>query len=801
MTSKQIARYNPNRDLKAPVKPRNVTIEQLLAAGCHIGHNKSSCHPAMKPFIAGLHDKLHIINLDYTIAHLRRACTVVREVAFRHGVILVIGTRKGHKPILVKATERMGSCLLHRKWIPGTVTNSNNVLFRGYLTEVATPFKTVEASEGDKKVADGVTRSRMVWDHGKAEWVEANDDPHEFRDWKGELRLTYPNIADAEAKKLNLPDLIGDSEGTSLSRDIFKQARRRGDLAEWMAWEKFASIVQNVSNTLTEIIAVPEQTLPESLADFNIDPIAEYIPDHSDHWYARQLENENAEIRHRQKKSYETGDRTPIEMYELDKFLARHKYAGAVRGSYMSETRRNNIKEDGLQAYKGVTVFRDGSTKVGQRRFDRKGNAIIQYSDGSYMMDNRLYDHDGKRYDAQSDSLVFSDGSALKFVGENKDKLAVLIGDKVFDVTSTVVGSSQKREILEKAADLLQQESGNASPSVSREEDFITQFLGAPQGLVSYPIIGEKAIEKEKAEEFGEDEYIGMRGDEMLDISDKVDAVALDELLQKSVRLNEQQEDLEDVQKPDPEPETPFDNMFKKSTATLRPDLIILLNPRENRLALREAANNQIPTIGITDTDCDPRSVTYSIPSNDDSLRSVEYLIGVLSRAGEEGLIHRNRYAKQLQFLEERAQRLLRESRLDYEILHAGEDTPVRANSDRTVGSVVNQYCQWYNLDPKKTELSTLQKIVGQHIVMSQNEIKRLNKDTKGWSMQDFLDHVKTSTQFPGVPSGVLEEMAQTQLTQSRQAWAEARKTMDRRERGISPEYMGPSREFNRVNT
>src|SRR5271170_694884 len=101
MTSEPQARYNPLRDLKSPVKPRNVTIEQLLAAGSHIGHNKSFTHPAMKPFITGRYEGIHIINLDYTIAHLRRACTIIREVSFRLGIILLVGNRKGHKPILV----------------------------------------------------------------------------------------------------------------------------------------------------------------------------------------------------------------------------------------------------------------------------------------------------------------------------------------------------------------------------------------------------------------------------------------------------------------------------------------------------------------------------------------------------------------------------------------------------------------------------------------------------------------------------------------------------------------------------
>ncbi|EFP92586.1 uncharacterized protein PGTG_18718 [Puccinia graminis f. sp. tritici CRL 75-36-700-3] len=71
------------------------------------------------------------------------------------------------------------------------------------------------------------------------------------------------------------------------------------------------------------------------------------------------------------------------------------------------------------------------------------------------------------------------------------------------------------------------------------------------------------------------------------------------------------------------------------------PSLIVLFNPRESRVLLREAALKQIPTIAIIDSDVDPRVVTYPIPANDDSVRSVQLIAGVLSRAGQEGLLKR----------------------------------------------------------------------------------------------------------------------------------------------------------------
>ncbi|PYH82004.1 putative 40S ribosomal protein S2 [Aspergillus uvarum CBS 121591] len=73
------------------------------------------------------------------------------------------------------------------------------------------------------------------------------------------------------------------------------------------------------------------------------------------------------------------------------------------------------------------------------------------------------------------------------------------------------------------------------------------------------------------------------------------------------------------------------------SRPSLKPDLVVCLNPLENTVLLHECGLNNVPTIGIIDTDADPTRVTYPIPSNDDSLRAVGLIAGVLGRAGEAG--------------------------------------------------------------------------------------------------------------------------------------------------------------------
>ncbi|KAL0087326.1 ribosomal protein S2, flavodoxin-like domain-containing protein [Phycomyces blakesleeanus] len=85
-----------------------------------------------------------------------------------------------------------------------------------------------------------------------------------------------------------------------------------------------------------------------------------------------------------------------------------------------------------------------------------------------------------------------------------------------------------------------------------------------------------------------------------------------------------------------PDPEDPG-----RAPKTYKPDLIVLLNPLENKIAISEAQLHKIPIIAITDTDYDPRRVTYPIPANDDSIRGVELIAKVISSAAKDGVFRR----------------------------------------------------------------------------------------------------------------------------------------------------------------
>ncbi|KAI8979166.1 ribosomal protein S2, flavodoxin-like domain-containing protein [Mycotypha africana] len=96
---------------------------------------------------------------------------------------------------------------------------------------------------------------------------------------------------------------------------------------------------------------------------------------------------------------------------------------------------------------------------------------------------------------------------------------------------------------------------------------------------------------------------------------------------------------------------------------TYKPDLIILLNPLEHKIAINEAQLHNIPMIAITDTDYDPRHVSYPIPANDDSVRGVELIAKVLSAAAKEGLHRRKLLFNQ----REKEERLFRKQSIKVE--------------------------------------------------------------------------------------------------------------------------------------
>ena len=120
--------YNPQKFENNPPSIDEITLPLLLASQTHLGHATSLWNPRNSSYITGIRDGIHIISLEVTASYLRRACKVVYEVAKRGGLILFVGTRDRQQDIVVKAAMLAGGYHIFDRWVPGSLTNGQQIL-------------------------------------------------------------------------------------------------------------------------------------------------------------------------------------------------------------------------------------------------------------------------------------------------------------------------------------------------------------------------------------------------------------------------------------------------------------------------------------------------------------------------------------------------------------------------------------------------------------------------------------------------------------------------------------------------
>ena len=120
--------YDPHIAFKHPPAASELTLPMLMAVQTHLGHATSLWNPRNSSYIFGIRDGIHIISLDATYAYLRRAARVVQEVARRGGIILFVGTRDKQEEIVVQAARMAGGYHIFDRWVPGSLTNGQQIL-------------------------------------------------------------------------------------------------------------------------------------------------------------------------------------------------------------------------------------------------------------------------------------------------------------------------------------------------------------------------------------------------------------------------------------------------------------------------------------------------------------------------------------------------------------------------------------------------------------------------------------------------------------------------------------------------
>jgi len=114
-----------------------VTLEELLDAGVHFGHQSSRWNPKMFPYIYAEQNGIHIIDLVQTARLLTHAYTFVQKAAKEGKNFLFIGTKRQAAAIVAEEANRCGGFYVNHRWLGGILTNWSTVRTRvEYLKEL-----------------------------------------------------------------------------------------------------------------------------------------------------------------------------------------------------------------------------------------------------------------------------------------------------------------------------------------------------------------------------------------------------------------------------------------------------------------------------------------------------------------------------------------------------------------------------------------------------------------------------------------------------------------------------------------
>ena len=124
-----------------------ITINTLIEAGCHFGHQTMRWNPKMKPYIFGKRGDIHIIDLKKTLVALDQVYTFVRELSAQGKTVLFVGTKKQAQEAIADAANRCGMPYVNARWLGGFLTNFQTIRTRVKYME------KLETEEADGRAA------------------------------------------------------------------------------------------------------------------------------------------------------------------------------------------------------------------------------------------------------------------------------------------------------------------------------------------------------------------------------------------------------------------------------------------------------------------------------------------------------------------------------------------------------------------------------------------------------------------------------------------------------------------------
>ncbi len=113
----------PEKIMKIP----NITIQQLLDAGVHLGHKTLRWNPKMKKYIFGEKNSIHIIDLTQTVEFLKNALVEVHKTISAGGKLLIVSTKKQASEQVKDLAKETNQYFVNYRWLGGMLTNWNTI--------------------------------------------------------------------------------------------------------------------------------------------------------------------------------------------------------------------------------------------------------------------------------------------------------------------------------------------------------------------------------------------------------------------------------------------------------------------------------------------------------------------------------------------------------------------------------------------------------------------------------------------------------------------------------------------------
>jgi small subunit ribosomal protein S2 len=179
-----------------------VTIQQLLDAGCHFGHLKRKWNPHMAPYIFMERNGIHIIDLQKTQAKLAEAAQALRQISKSGRKVLFVATKKQAKDIIVEKVGPVGMPYVTERWPGGMLTNFPTI--RKAVKKMSTIDKM--ASDGtfnnmSKREKLQISRQRAKLEKNLGSIADMGRLPAALF----VVDIMKENIAVSEARRLNIP--------------------------------------------------------------------------------------------------------------------------------------------------------------------------------------------------------------------------------------------------------------------------------------------------------------------------------------------------------------------------------------------------------------------------------------------------------------------------------------------------------------------------------------------------------------------------------------------------------------------